>query len=65
MGSALEMPGPTGELNLLSQVERGIVLCLGPGWESVCHQAAAALVQGNSVVVIAPDIETLLQDAHQ
>jgi RHH-type proline utilization regulon transcriptional repressor/proline dehydrogenase/delta 1-pyrroline-5-carboxylate dehydrogenase len=64
-GSALEMPGPTGELNLLSHVERGIVLCLGPGRESACHQAAAALVQGNSVVMVAPDIDRVLQAAHQ
>jgi RHH-type proline utilization regulon transcriptional repressor/proline dehydrogenase/delta 1-pyrroline-5-carboxylate dehydrogenase len=64
-GNALEMPGPTGELNLLSHVERGIVLCLGPGLEYACHQAAAALVQGNTVVMVAPDIDTLLQAAQQ
>jgi RHH-type proline utilization regulon transcriptional repressor/proline dehydrogenase/delta 1-pyrroline-5-carboxylate dehydrogenase len=65
MGNTLEMPGPTGELNLLSQVERGVVLCLGPDRESACHQASAALLQGNSVVMIAPDIDPLLQAAHQ
>jgi RHH-type proline utilization regulon transcriptional repressor/proline dehydrogenase/delta 1-pyrroline-5-carboxylate dehydrogenase len=64
-GNVLEMPGPTGELNLLSQVERGVVLCLGPDLESACHQAAAALVQGNSVVMIAPDIDILLQAARK
>jgi RHH-type proline utilization regulon transcriptional repressor/proline dehydrogenase/delta 1-pyrroline-5-carboxylate dehydrogenase len=64
-GNVLEMPGPTGELNLLSQVERGVVLCLGPDRESACHQAAAALVQGNRVVMIAPDIDGLLQTARQ
>jgi RHH-type proline utilization regulon transcriptional repressor/proline dehydrogenase/delta 1-pyrroline-5-carboxylate dehydrogenase len=63
-GNALEMPGPTGELNLLSQVERGVVLCLGPGRENASHQAAAALAQGNTVVMIAPDIAPLLQAAH-
>jgi RHH-type proline utilization regulon transcriptional repressor/proline dehydrogenase/delta 1-pyrroline-5-carboxylate dehydrogenase len=59
----LEMPGPTGELNLLSQVERGTILCAGPDISSACHQAAAAMLQGNSVVMIAPDIESLLQTA--
>jgi RHH-type proline utilization regulon transcriptional repressor/proline dehydrogenase/delta 1-pyrroline-5-carboxylate dehydrogenase len=64
-GKALEMPGPTGELNLLSHVERGVVLCLGPDRQSACHQAVAALMQGNSVVIIAPDVDALLQAAHQ
>jgi RHH-type proline utilization regulon transcriptional repressor/proline dehydrogenase/delta 1-pyrroline-5-carboxylate dehydrogenase len=64
-GKALEMPGPTGELNLLSQVERGIVLCVGLGRENACRQAATALVQGNTVVMIAPGITPLLQAAHQ
>jgi RHH-type proline utilization regulon transcriptional repressor/proline dehydrogenase/delta 1-pyrroline-5-carboxylate dehydrogenase len=64
-GNAMELPGPTGELNLLSNVGRGVVLCLGPDRETACRQAAAALVQGNSVVMIAPDIDALLQAAHQ
>lgn len=56
-----QMPGPTGELNLLSQCGRGIVLCLGPDEHSVCLQAAAALMQGNSVVIIAQGIADLLK----
>jgi RHH-type proline utilization regulon transcriptional repressor/proline dehydrogenase/delta 1-pyrroline-5-carboxylate dehydrogenase len=64
-GNVLDMPGPTGELNLLSQAERGVVLCLGPDRESAYHQAFAALAQGNRVVMIAPDIDSLLQAAQQ
>jgi RHH-type proline utilization regulon transcriptional repressor/proline dehydrogenase/delta 1-pyrroline-5-carboxylate dehydrogenase len=64
-GNTLEMPGPTGELNLLSHLARGVILCLGPDRESACHQAAAALMQGNVVVMIAPHIDTLLQTARQ
>ncbi len=49
-----EMPGPTGELNLLSFHARGVVLCLGPDTECAFKQAGVALSQGNSVVVVAP-----------
>lgn len=60
-----EMPGPTGELNLLSEVPRGTVLCLGPDAASATQQAAIALAQGNKVIVIAQDIQPLLQKAAQ
>lgn len=56
-----EMPGPTGELNLLSETGRGIVLCLGPDAESAKLQAATALMQGNSVIIIAQGIAELLK----
>src|SRR5690606_28441766 len=49
-----ELPGPTGELNRLSNHARGTVLCLGPDKETALAQAAMALSQGNKVVVIAP-----------
>ncbi|MBP0047604.1 bifunctional proline dehydrogenase/L-glutamate gamma-semialdehyde dehydrogenase PutA [Marinobacterium sp. AK62] len=48
------MPGPTGELNRLSNCPRGLVLCLGPTLDSAMEQAAVALSQGNKVVVVAP-----------
>lgn len=57
----IEMPGPTGELNLLSETGRGIVLCLGPDAESAKNQAATALMQGNAVVIIAQGIADLLK----
>ncbi|MDC0661480.1 bifunctional proline dehydrogenase/L-glutamate gamma-semialdehyde dehydrogenase PutA [Marinobacter sp. SS21] len=52
--TAEDMPGPTGELNRLSNHARGVILCLGPTAESALAQAAMALSQGNQVVVIAP-----------
>ncbi|HBR96902.1 MAG TPA: delta-1-pyrroline-5-carboxylate dehydrogenase, partial [Gammaproteobacteria bacterium] len=54
------MPGPTGEMNLLSQCSRGRILCLGPDLASASHQAAIALSQGNAALVIAPGIEAWL-----
>ena len=56
-----EMPGPTGELNLLSCVPRGTIICAGPDAESARTQALVALSQGNKVVAIAPGIEAELQ----
>ncbi|MEH6826317.1 MAG: bifunctional proline dehydrogenase/L-glutamate gamma-semialdehyde dehydrogenase PutA, partial [Motiliproteus sp.] len=55
-----EMPGPTGEINRLTCVPRGVVLCLGPDQQSALAQAGLALSQGNAVVVVAPEVETLL-----
>lgn len=54
---AEELPGPTGELNRLSNHARGIVLCLGPDHETALEQAVMALAQGNKAVVIAPGVE--------
>ncbi|WP_432472888.1 bifunctional proline dehydrogenase/L-glutamate gamma-semialdehyde dehydrogenase PutA [Amphritea sp. HPY] len=58
-----EMPGPTGELNLLSDHGRGVVLCLGPDRVTAMTQAAIALSQGNAVVVIAPEAEQFMAAA--
>lgn len=62
-----QMPGPTGELNLLSQSGRGIVLCLGPDQQSLRMQVAAALAQGNSVIAIGDGATELVKhcDAYQ
>jgi RHH-type transcriptional regulator, proline utilization regulon repressor / proline dehydrogenase / delta 1-pyrroline-5-carboxylate dehydrogenase len=51
---AINLPGPTGELNRLSFHARGVVLCLGPNLSVALSQAALALATGNSVVVVAP-----------
>ncbi|MBU2965561.1 bifunctional proline dehydrogenase/L-glutamate gamma-semialdehyde dehydrogenase PutA [Amphritea sp. 2_MG-2023] len=48
------MPGPTGELNVLSTHARGVVLCLGPDLATAMSHAVLALSQGNAVVVVAP-----------
>ena len=53
---AESMPGPTGELNLLSDQARGVVLCLGPDKDTALKQAQIALAQGNAVVIAAPGI---------
>ncbi|MDS1309118.1 bifunctional proline dehydrogenase/L-glutamate gamma-semialdehyde dehydrogenase PutA [Marinobacter xiaoshiensis] len=58
-----ELPGPTGELNRLSNHARGTVLCLGPDKETALAQAAMALSQGNKVVVIAPGVEDVVARA--
>jgi len=55
-----EMPGPTGEINHLSAHPRGVVLCLGPSYKHALQQAAAALVQGNAVVMVAPEVEDVI-----
>ncbi|MEM8570792.1 MAG: bifunctional proline dehydrogenase/L-glutamate gamma-semialdehyde dehydrogenase PutA [Pseudomonadota bacterium] len=47
-----EMPGPTGESNLLSVAPRGLVFCLGAGPELALAQAVQALAAGNSVVAV-------------
>ena len=49
----LDLPGPTGESNRLSFAPRGVVLCLGPGLETVRAQLAQARDAGNAVVVVA------------
>ncbi len=60
-GEPHEMPGPTGENNHLSNHARGVVVCLGPDQETALQQAAVALMQGNGVVVVAPDVEDRIQ----
>ncbi|WP_166263508.1 bifunctional proline dehydrogenase/L-glutamate gamma-semialdehyde dehydrogenase PutA [Marinobacter caseinilyticus] len=55
-----EMPGPTGELNRLTNHARGVVVCLGPDKDTALEQAATALSQGNKVVVIAPGVDDVV-----
>lgn len=62
-GEAEAMPGPTGELNLLSDISRGVVLCLGPDKDTALQQAAIALAQGNAVVLVAPGVESWARNA--
>ncbi|WP_273426336.1 bifunctional proline dehydrogenase/L-glutamate gamma-semialdehyde dehydrogenase PutA [Marinobacter sp.] len=60
---AEEMPGPTGELNRLTNHARGVVLCLGPDQATALEQAGVALSQGNKVVVVAPGVEAKVNEA--
>lgn len=48
----LQMPGPTGESNILSTSPKGLVLCFGPKPEQLIQQACAALASGCRVVTI-------------
>ncbi|WP_166254852.1 bifunctional proline dehydrogenase/L-glutamate gamma-semialdehyde dehydrogenase PutA [Marinobacter salicampi] len=58
-----ELPGPTGEQNMLSNHGRGVVLCLGPDRQTALEQAGTALAQGNRVVVIAPGADDFVSQA--
>ncbi|MFN2361555.1 MAG: bifunctional proline dehydrogenase/L-glutamate gamma-semialdehyde dehydrogenase PutA [Marinobacter sp.] len=60
---AEEMPGPTGESNILTNHARGTVLCLGPDKETAVEQMAMALAQGNKAVVIALDVSDMVDRA--
>jgi RHH-type proline utilization regulon transcriptional repressor/proline dehydrogenase/delta 1-pyrroline-5-carboxylate dehydrogenase len=48
--SQTEMPGPTGEANTLSLLQRGPVLCLGPGPAAEAAQVAAVDALGGIAV---------------
>ena len=61
-GRSLDLPGPTGEVNRLRYVSRGTLLCLGPTPEYAAAQAAAALSQGNRVLIVCPGMPELDRD---
>ena len=56
----MDLPGPTGESNRLSFAPRGVVLCLGPGANTVRAQVAAARAAGNAVVAVATEASVAL-----
>lgn len=58
----MQLPGPTGELNLLSCAARGAILCLGPTADVLVEQAVAALAQGNTVVAVAQNASSVLAE---
>lgn len=62
-GQAEELPGPTGELNRLTNYSRGVVVCIGPDKETALAQASMALSQGNKVVLIAPGVGDMVSRA--
>ncbi len=49
-----ELPGPTGESNILSTYGRGVFLCLGPSLEAARIQGEIAGAHGCTAVIIAP-----------
>ncbi|MEM9421992.1 MAG: bifunctional proline dehydrogenase/L-glutamate gamma-semialdehyde dehydrogenase PutA, partial [Pseudomonadota bacterium] len=54
--SVLDLPGPTGESNRLSQLPRGRILCLGPTLSDVALQRQAAHDMGCATLAIAPGV---------
>jgi RHH-type proline utilization regulon transcriptional repressor/proline dehydrogenase/delta 1-pyrroline-5-carboxylate dehydrogenase len=59
-GTALDLPGPTGERNRLSFTERGVVLCAAVTVDGLLNQLAAALSTGNRALVLARSQESVL-----
>ncbi|MCP4817551.1 MAG: bifunctional proline dehydrogenase/L-glutamate gamma-semialdehyde dehydrogenase PutA, partial [Shimia sp.] len=55
--SRLELPGPTGESNLLSTYGRGVFLCLGPTLDAARLQAEICRAHGCTAVVVAPNAD--------
>lgn len=62
-GNALQMPGPTGEVNTVRLNSRGVVVCISP-WNFplaiFTGQMTAALAAGNTVVAKPSDQTTLI-----
>ncbi len=58
----VELPGPTGESNVLNYAPKETILCLGPLKSQARMQALAALAAGCRVVVICQDIDEQLSD---
>jgi RHH-type proline utilization regulon transcriptional repressor/proline dehydrogenase/delta 1-pyrroline-5-carboxylate dehydrogenase len=52
--SSVEMPGPTGESNILSTFPRGVVLCLGPSAAEARQQAETARSAGCQPLIAVP-----------
>ena len=51
---SIDMPGPTGESNVLSAYPRGRILCLGPTIEAAVRQAEIARSEGCSALIVVP-----------
>jgi RHH-type proline utilization regulon transcriptional repressor/proline dehydrogenase/delta 1-pyrroline-5-carboxylate dehydrogenase len=57
--SALSLPGPTGESNVMHTAPRGTVLCLGPTPADKQVQAALAATLGNTAILADLDLDAL------
>jgi RHH-type proline utilization regulon transcriptional repressor/proline dehydrogenase/delta 1-pyrroline-5-carboxylate dehydrogenase len=53
IGTALQLPGPTGERNTLAFAPRGTVLCAASSIGVLLNQLAATLATGNRALVVA------------
>ena len=58
--SVTDLPGPTGESNLLSTFGRGTVLCLGPTAADATEQVRIARDNGCHALAVAPGISAAL-----
>jgi RHH-type proline utilization regulon transcriptional repressor/proline dehydrogenase/delta 1-pyrroline-5-carboxylate dehydrogenase len=52
-GLKLDLPGPTGERNVLGFVPRGAILCAASAAKGLLNQLAAVLATGNRALVLA------------
>lgn len=50
-----QMPGPTGELNILSESARGLILCIASEFKTSLELVLSALSQGNCVLMLVAD----------
>ncbi|MEM6636264.1 MAG: bifunctional proline dehydrogenase/L-glutamate gamma-semialdehyde dehydrogenase PutA [Pseudomonadota bacterium] len=55
--SVAELPGPTGESNVLSTYGRGKILCMGPTLSAALEQEKIVASHGCAAVVAAPDAD--------
>jgi RHH-type proline utilization regulon transcriptional repressor/proline dehydrogenase/delta 1-pyrroline-5-carboxylate dehydrogenase len=51
-GISLDLPGPTGERNVLGFVPRGAILCAAGSPKGLLNQLAAVLVTGNRALIL-------------
>ena len=58
----IELPGPTGESNVLEFHPRGIAACIADHEDALVAQARAALAVGNSVLMLRSGIALHAQD---
>ncbi len=58
-GVSLDLPGPTGERNVLSFSPRGVVLCAPATLTGLLNQLAATLATGNRALVLASSQELI------
>ena len=57
IGDPVELPGPTGESNLLTLHPRGPILCLGPTADVAIEQAELVREAGCPALAIAPGVD--------
>jgi RHH-type proline utilization regulon transcriptional repressor/proline dehydrogenase/delta 1-pyrroline-5-carboxylate dehydrogenase len=59
-GISIDLPGPTGERNVLGFVPRGAILCAAGAADGLLNQLAAVFATGNRAVVLADSRDQVL-----